>query len=459
MEKLTLTKVLELCGGRSEAQTLNKVTVSGVSTDSREIRGGDLFVALKGDRFNGHDFLNEAVEKGAAAAMVESKEMQKRPCAIPLVYVDHSLAGLQLLAKNYRASLQMKTVAVVGSNGKTSTKEMVASVLSTQFSVLKNIGNLNNHVGVPLSLMRLKLSHQVGVLEIGTNHPGELAPLLEMVQPLAGVITVIGEEHLEYFHDLEGVAQEEGTLAEVLPEHGLLALHADDEWSSSIARRCKSKVVYFGFSPSAEYRATNIRVHMRETQFQMITPRGSQEVKLKWLGHHQVANALAAAAVGEFFGLELDQIRRGLELTSPVKMRMETKMTRRGVLIINDTYNANPSSVRAALATVRDMPISGRRFAVLGEMRELGEFSESAHREIGIRAVESGIDILVVIGEEAKVILQGACEVKQRAIQTEFFLDTKSASEFLKERTHPGDVVLMKASRGAALERILEGWE
>ncbi len=459
MEKLTLSRVAEFSSGRLSASSSALAEVGGVSSDSRDIRQGDLFVALKGEQFNGHDYLKEAVARGAVAVLVETREMKTRKSPVPMVLVDDALNGLQSMARAYRSSLKVRTVAVAGSNGKTGTKEMVAAVLGTRFSVLKNKGNLNNHIGVPLSLMKLDRSHQVGVLEVGTNHPGELIPLLKMVKPLAGVITIIGEEHLEYFHDLEGVAKEEGTLAEVLPEDGLLALSADDPWSDSIARRCKARVVKFGFARGAEYRASAVCVSLSSTQFKLSTPRGKQDVTLNLMGRHQVSNALAAAAVGEFFGLDLEEIGRGLETVTSTKMRMESSTTRDGVVVINDAYNANPSSMRAALRTLKDLSTPGRRFAVLGEMRELGSVSESAHRDVGRRAAESGLDCLVVIGKAAQPIAAGARDSIHPPGQVEFFEEMGDARDFLRKRARKGDVVLLKASRGVTMEKVMEGWE
>ncbi len=458
MREMTLNEAAKLSGARLSAEAKAvAATVRGVSIDSRTTAAGDLFVAIQGERFNGHDFVGQAVGRGAAAAMI-SKQTTEAGGA-PLLFVDDTLAGLQSLAKNYRASLDLRTVAVAGSNGKTGTKELVAAVLGTRFSVLKNEGNLNNHVGVPLSLLRLKPAHEIGVFEVGTNHPGELIPLLEMVRPLAGIITVIGEEHLEYFRDLEGVAQEEGALAEILPSEGLLVLNADDPWSAAIARRCKARVVTFGFSRVAHYRAVAVEAGVNGVSFKMITPSGEHDVDLGLLGRHQAANALAAAAVGDFFGVELEQIVRGLESVTPARMRMQRKMTADGVLVINDAYNANPSSMRAALETVRDLSIVGRRFAVLGEMRELGAAAESAHRDAGRIAAESGMDVLVVVGEGARDIAEGARTAARPPARIEFCASPAEAGALVRGEARQGDVVLLKASRGVAIERALEGWE
>jgi UDP-N-acetylmuramoyl-tripeptide--D-alanyl-D-alanine ligase len=459
MEKLTFQRIANLCDGDVRGTTPDAMPVTRINTDSRKVQRGELFVALKGDRFNGHDFLEEVRLRGAAGAVAERREMTNRTATIPMVLVDDSLTALQQIARDHRTQFKGKTVAIAGSNGKTGTKEMVAAVLGSQFTVLKNKGNLNNHIGVPLSLLELEPQHEVGVFEVGTNHPGELLLLLNMVRPFAGVITTIGEEHLEFFNDLHGVAQEEGTLAEVLPPDGLLVLNGDDVWSSSIAKRSKSQIVYFGFQDTAQYQASDIHLTSAGTQFHLRTPRGEITIQLSLMGRHQVANALAAAAVGEFFGLSLPQIREGLESIVPCKMRMELRKTNDGILIINDAYNANPSSMRAALDTLCEMPVSGRRIAVLGEMRELGRVSEEAHRTIGQYATQHKVDLIVVVGEGAHPIAEGAKAAATSASQIQLFDTPQEAHQFLKKETHTGDVMLVKASRGAALEQVLEGWE
>lgn len=434
------------------------VKITGVCTDSRAVKPGELFVALRGEKFNGHDFLSDAEKLGASVLMVDEKEVGGWRGKTPTIVVEDTLIGLQRLAEAWRASLPSRTVVVAGSNGKTGTKEMIAAVLVEQFLVQRNEGNLNNHIGVPLSLLRIRSSHQVGVIEVGTNHPGELRPLLKMVRPVVGVITVIGEEHLEFFHDLEGVALEEGEVAEILPEDGLLVLNADDEWSLSIAQRTRSKVCWFGLKNSSEFSARNIRMGIEGTQFVLVTPSGEIEVCLKLLGEHQVLNALAASAVGGFFGLTLTQIAKGLGNVEPVKMRMQRMEAPGGVMIINDAYNANPSSMRAALKTVGAMELEGCRIAVLGEMRELGEAARRAHFEIGRFAVESGFDVILVVGDEAREIAEGARAAERSGVRVEMCDNPESAGEFLRRTTRRGDVVLLKASRGVALERSLTGW-
>ncbi|MDD2708988.1 MAG: UDP-N-acetylmuramoyl-tripeptide--D-alanyl-D-alanine ligase [Verrucomicrobiae bacterium] len=458
MERLTLENIARLAGGRIKPED-GRIQASGVCTDSRTVKAGDLFVALKGDRFNGHDFLETAALGGAVAALVEQGEMKKRQSPLPMVLVDDVLAGFQTLAGRYRETLPAKTVGVAGSNGKTGTKELIAAVLGVRFSTTKNEGNLNNHIGVPASLLRLNAGYEMGVFEAGTNHPGELMPLLKLIRPEAGVVTCIGEEHLEFFRDLAGVAQEEGAMAEVLPADGLLALKADDPWSEKLAARCHARIAWFGFGPRAVYRAGDLKMGMKTTDFTLFTPVGTIHVELPLVGRHQVGNALAAAAIGEFFGLSLAEIRQGLENVKPARMRMEQRMTRDGVTILNDAYNANPNSMLAAFTALSEMPVEGRRLAVLGAMRELGDSSAEEHRRVGRELVSRGMDFVVVVGGEAAGIAEGVRSIGAAKIQLRQFDAMDEAAAFVRREARRGDAVLLKASRGVALEQIAKDWD
>jgi UDP-N-acetylmuramoyl-tripeptide--D-alanyl-D-alanine ligase len=462
MEAMTLEEIKILSGGELDARAESRKAdrVARVSTDSRTVREGDLFVALKGERFNAHEFLGQVEENRATAALVSRSQLASaKSQKLPLVLVEDSLQGLQSLAANYRRKCSaLRTVVVAGSNGKTGTKDMVAAVLGERHRIQKTSGNLNNHIGVPLTLLSMDSSHEIGVLEIGTNHPGELRPLLEMIRPHAGVITNIGEEHLEFFKDLEGVAREEGTTAEFIPDEGLIALNAGDPWSESIAKRARCKIAWFGFGERAEYRAADIELRVEGTRFRMITPIGETTVQLKLLGRHQVTNALAAAALAQFYGITLDQIRQGLEKLAPSKMRMELKKSKSGVAVINDAYNANPASMRAALETFQELRTTGAKLAVLGAMRELGESAAGAHLEIGKQAAEAGLTRLYVVGDDARGILDGAAGAGFGA-NAEFFPNVEALVPRLRQQVKSGDLVLLKASRGVSLERALEAFE
>lgn len=458
MDETPLEELARMGGGEVRGAPAGAVKVRRVTTDSREAGPGDLFVALKGERHDGHDHVAQALSRGAVAAMVSRPPPPSGGALAPMIFVDDTLTGLQAMAREYRGARPVQTVAVAGSNGKTGTKELVAAALGAKFAVLKNQGNLNNHIGVPLSLLQLERRHQLGVFEVGTNHPGELIPLLQMVRPMAGVITVIGEEHLEFFRDLEGVALEEGTLAEVLPREGLLALNADDPWSAPIAKRCRARIATFGLSRGAAYRGLAVEVAAEGTRFKAACPGGERDVALRLLGRHQVANALAALAVADFFGVDLDRAVSALEEVSPGRMRMERKVTACGALLVNDAYNANPASVRAALAAVAEISIPGRRFAVLGEMRELGEASEEGHRAAWRAAAERGFDFLVLVGPGTDAMAEGAREAGAPRPRVERCAGPEEAGAFLRANVARGDAVLIKASRGVALERVEAEW-
>ena len=333
--------------------------------------------------------------------------------------------------------------------------ENLAAVLRQKMGVLSSEASFNNDVGVPLTLLRLESAHQVAVLEAGTNHPGELAPLIEMIQPRFGVLTSIGREHLEFFGDLAGVAQEEGCLAELLPESGTLFVNGDSEWTPALERRTKAKVVKVGFGAGNHWRAENARVQLTGVTFRVTGPGlgFNADFQIKLLGRHQVVNALLAMAAGAELGLSAAEIRRGLESCEPPKMRMQLYEVS-GVQVLDDTYNANADSTLAALQALRDLPCSGRRLAILGDMAELGAFTEAAHAEAGRLSADYGIDRLVAIGKWAGPTAEAARAAGLPEV-TEF-PDVQRAAPEVKKMVRAGDLVLLKASRASGLERISE---
>jgi UDP-N-acetylmuramoyl-tripeptide--D-alanyl-D-alanine ligase len=428
--------------------------VGRVCTDSRQVQPGDLFCALSGERFDGHEFLRQAALKGAAAVLVESGKAipDLGPCAI-LSVPDNTRAALARLAARYRRDFSLPVVAVAGSNGKTTTKELIAAVLRQKLATLWSEDSFNNAVGVPLSLLRLEASHQAAVLEAGTNHPGELAPLLAMIAPGLGVLTNIGREHLEFFGDLEGVAREEGCLAEVLPKTGRLFLNGDCAWAGRIAQRTQAAVVRVGFAEANDWRARRLRLSSQGVRFQVEgpAPELEGEYSIHLLGRHQVVNALFAIAVGHELGLSRAEIEPGLETCRAPKMRLES-WDFHGVRVLDDAYNANADSMLAALRTLHDLPCKGRRVAVLGDMAELGRHSEAAHEEIGRRAAELGVGQLFVVGGMAPVTARGAREAGLHRVLE--FADVDAAGAAVCGFVRNGDVLLLKASRRAGLERI-----
>ena len=427
--------------------------VKRVNTDSRAAQPGDLFVALAGERHDGHDFLRDVIQKGVAAVMVETNKV---PASLPkcaVIAVENTRKALGQVAARYRTDFSLPVVAVGGSNGKTTTKELLASILRQKLATVWSEASFNNDIGVPLTLLRLEKKHEAGVMEVGTNHPGELAPLLGMVQPKLGVITNIGREHLEFFNNLAGVAKEEGTLAEQLPAGGVLFMNGDNEWTPQIVHRTRARAVRVGVGDNNDWRASNIRLANQGVAFRVET-RGadfSGEYRINLLGRHQVVNALLAMAVGAELGLSRAEIERGLAECQPAKMRMQL-WEANGVRVLDDAYNANADSMLAALQTLQDMPCKGRRVAVLGDMAELGSHSEEAHLEVGRRVAESGVGQLFAIGKMAAVIAKAAREAGLNRVFE--FLDAESAALAVKSFVKAGDVVLVKASRAARLERI-----
>jgi len=429
--------------------------VKNVCTDSRQAQAGDLFFAIKGERFDGHDFLNEVAAKDVAAVVVEKEKISVQLPECAVLVVDNARMAFGKFAAAYRIDFTLPIVAVGGSNGKTTTKELLASVLSQKLATVWSESSFNNNIGVPLTLLRLAKSHQAAVLEVGTNHPGELAPLVKMVQPKFGVITNIGREHLEFFGDVAGVAQEEGWLAELLPADGGLFVDGDNEWTERIVKRTCAKIVRVGLNEKCDWRARAIRLDKNGVTFCMDAPKAefSGEYRINLLGRHQVMNALFAVAVGEELGLGRAEIQRGLAECKPPKMRLQF-WEANGVRVLDDAYNANADSTIAALETLCDLPLQGRRVAVLGDMEELGAHGEATHAEIGRRAAELGIGQLFTVGKMAAVTAKAARDGGlNRVIEfTDVEAVIKAVNNFLKT----GDVVLLKASRASRLERIAE---
>ena len=446
--------IAEACAAklrRGSADTL----VQRVCTDSRQAQAGDVFFAVKGDRFDGHDFLNEVAAKGVVAVVVEQ---EKIPTPLPecaVLAVRDTRVALGKFASAHRRGFDLPVVCVAGSNGKTTVKELIASALGQKLAVLWSEASFNNDIGVPLTLLRLEKSHQAAVVEAGTNHPGELAPLVKMIQPKYGVITNIGREHLEFFGDVAGVAREEGSLAELLPADGRLFVNGDNEWTEKIVRRARAGVVRVGLGERNDWRAKGIRPDKNGVTFRVDAPKieWNGEYRINLLGRHQVSNALFAMAVGEELGLGRPVVRDGLAGCKPAKMRLQF-WEAGGVRVLDDTYNANADSALVALETLCDLPLQGRRVAVLGDMNELGAHSEAAHAEVGRRAAELGIGQLFAVGKMAPVTARAARDAGlNRVIE---FADVETAMAAVKSFLKTGDVVLLKASRSVRLERIGE---
>jgi UDP-N-acetylmuramoyl-tripeptide--D-alanyl-D-alanine ligase len=453
MEPRSLQFIAQACAG-DLSQGPTDVLIRGVATDSRRVQPGDVFFALSGERFDAHSFLPEVVRRAAAVVVAKaSPPIAYGDCAV--IRVDDPRRALGLLAAAYRKDFTLPFVAIGGSNGKTTTKELVATVLRQKLRTLWSEASFNNDVGVPLTLLNLETTHQAAVLEAGTNHPGELEPLLRMVAPQYGVITSIGREHLEFFGDLAGVAREEGWLGEVLPASGKLFIHAASEWITGIARRTAARVVTIGLTSGYDWRALSLRPDKEGLRFTVEGPLGpfEGEYRVNLLGRHQAVNALMAIALGADLGLSRSEIEQGLLQSQPARMRLQLWEVN-GVRVLDDAYNANADSMLAALRTLQDLPCKGRRLAVLGDMAELGQHSEAAHEEIGRRAAEMGIGQLFAVGKMAAVMARGARGAGLARVLE--FSEVEAAAMAVKQFVRDGDVLLLKASRATRIERVAE---
>jgi UDP-N-acetylmuramoyl-tripeptide--D-alanyl-D-alanine ligase len=422
---------------------------AGVSTDSRTIGPGELFVALSGETFDGHSFVSRARERGATAAIVE--RVVEGVDGLALVVVDDALAALARLARNHRRKFRIPVLAVAGSNGKTTTKEMIAAVLRTSRAVLSTAGNYNNHIGVPLTLLRLRGEHEVAVVEIGTNHPGELAALLKILEPTHGIITNIGSEHLEFFGSLKGVAREEGTLFRWLAGRGLAFVNADDQEAVRLARTVRKRFT-FGFSRGLDVSGTGLAFDpLGCPEFRCGGKKVARSfpVRLPVPGAHSAANALAAAAVGVAFKVPPGKIRTALAGFKAVSKRMEV-LSIAGITVFNDTYNANPDSVIAGLRALAGAAVAGKRIAVLADMKELGTDGPAEHARVGAALSELGIEYLLTYGTAAKHYHDGA-----RATFAVHYDQKNVLAEYLAELLMAGDAVLIKGSRGMAMEDVV----
>jgi UDP-N-acetylmuramoyl-tripeptide--D-alanyl-D-alanine ligase len=456
MEPRTLKFVAEATGGelrRGVAETL----ACRICTDSRQAGPGDLFIALAGERFDAHAFLPEVARRGVAAVLAEKGKLSPDFADCPVIAVENTRQALGLLAARYRRDFNLPIVAVGGSNGKTTTKELIASTLRQKKATLWSEASFNNEVGVPLTLLRLESAHQAAVLETGANHPGELAPLLRWISPRYGVVTNIGREHLEFFGDLAGVAQEEGAVAECLPADGALFINGDSEWADRIADRTPARVIRAGLGSRNDYRVEEIRIDEHGASFRVKTPFAALngEYRIQLLGRHQALNAALALAVAAELGLERGTIARGLAACAPVKLRMQL-LTLSGVRLLADAYNANADSMLAALQTLCELPCSGRRIAALGDMAELGADSAAAHAEVGRRVAESHLDQLFAVGPRAGDIAAAARRGGMTGVVE--ISEVESAASAVREFARPGDMVLIKASRSMGLERIIDAF-
>lgn len=453
MDPLSLRQIAEFAQGSLSVRDEGLI-VSRVSTDSRTLQPGDLFVPLRGENFDGHKFVEQAGERGAMGAMVEANWKGTAPKTFALIRVPDTLAGYQKLAANYRRSLPLKVIVITGSNGKTSTKDFLAATLSRRFRVTKTEGNFNNHVGLPQTILAARSHDEIAVWEIGMNHPGEIAALTNIAAPDAAIITNIGVAHIEFMGSREAIAAEKGALAEAVGAEGTVILNADDQFSQGIAERTRAKVVFAGIE-NGSVRAIEVSQSPTGCEFTILEGAHRCRAQLPVPGIHMVQNAILAVAAGRAFGLSLEDCAAGLASAPLTKARLQIREIN-GIQFIDDSYNANPDSMKAALRTLVELDADGRRVAVLGGMSELGEESERGHREVGEAAAAFGIDELIAVGATGAAIARAA---RKAGLERSVSVDgAEEAAGLLEQTASPGDLILVKGSRSARMERVLEAF-
>jgi len=448
--RLSLEQVINLTGGRLSAGTPGLV-IEGISTDSRTIKPGQLFVPLRGENFDGHDFLVRALRNGAAACLSEEVIAG---LSIPVIRVEDTLKALGDLAAGMRREFDGPVVAVTGSSGKTTTKEMLATVLAETGPGLKTEGNYNNLIGLPLTLFRMESECGWAVLEMGMSERREIARLAEIARPTVGIITNVGPAHLETLGGIEGVARAKGELFAALKPGSFAIFNADDEKVVSLPVANGVTCIGFGMNPLARVRAEEIEEEDGEVRFTLVIDEKSSTVKLPVPGKFHVMNALAAAAAALALKVELGSIVAGLQAYRPLAGRMQTRRMAGGIVLLEDFYNANPLSMRAALEALSSYSEKGRRIAILGDMLELGPSSEQLHRQVGEAAVKS-CDLLVAFGSRARDIAEAAASAGLQG-QTVTFEQPEEVVNWLLPRLQAGDRLLIKGSRGMRMERIGE---
>jgi UDP-N-acetylmuramoyl-tripeptide--D-alanyl-D-alanine ligase len=433
----------ELSRGAAAART------GVVLTDSRALTKGALFVALRGEHFDGHAFIRQAAEMGAVGVIAEEAP-EDLPADFAVIKVKNTLEALQHLAASYRRTLHAKVINITGSSGKTSTKDYTAAVLAEHGRVAKTQGNLNNHIGLPLTILRASSEDEFGVFEIGMNHPGEIAPLAEISRPDSAVITNIGDAHIEYMGSREAIAREKGMVAEAVGAGGFVVMPSDDPFTDSIAARTQARMIRAGLEHGDVY-ASDVRPDHAGSRFTVHARGRELEGHVEAPGRHMVKNAMLAVAVGLEYGLSLEECMEGLRRAKLAKGRLERKMVR-GISILDDSYNANPESMVAALETLGQIP--GRKIAVLGQMNELGQESERSHWRVGKAVARENIDCLITVGDVAAGISAAAREYGTKTALS--LNNVTEAAAMLRSLARNGDTVLIKGSRSVKMETIIE---
>jgi UDP-N-acetylmuramoyl-tripeptide--D-alanyl-D-alanine ligase len=451
---------LGIVGGKLLRGSESKV-FRGVSINSRTIEEEELFVCIQGEKFDGHNFLGEAIKKGAAGIILSnpsrlSEDMISEGSSSFVIQSENTLQALQELASYQRTRFPFQVVAVTGTNGKSTTKEMIASIIETKYKTLKTQGNLNNHIGLPLTLLARKPEHEVGVLEMGMSAAGEIKRLAEIAKPDIGVITNISAGHLEQLKTIKDVQAAKGELFDSLNEEGTAIVNADDPLVLELAKSLHAKKITYGIEQTADVQASNIQNKgSHGFTFTAKIFNQSISVNLSQIGYCNIYNALAALAAGHSLGISGKDMSRGLEKYQQIPQRNE-QIHYEGVTLINDAYNANPQSMREALKTLSEFNTQGKRFLIVGDMLELGPLSESAHHELGQEVILSKVDHLVTVGPLASLVAESAKKNPRHPLQIGKFNTHAEAVNYLLRNVEKGDCLLVKGSRGAKMENVIQ---
>jgi len=457
----SLAQIAAMIPGAAVDEASSKLMITGVSRDTRELQVGRLYVPIIGERFDGHSYVAEAASKGAAAAFWQ-RDHGAAPTGVPVVLVDDSLVALQQLASAYRAQLPIKVIGITGSNGKTSTKDMVAAIAGEQFNTLKTKGNYNNEIGLPLTLLELDDHMEIAVLEMGMSGYGEIELLSRIAKPDIAIITNIGEAHMLQLGSREGIAKAKLEIIAGLQPGGVLIYDGDEPLLSQrveeLMKQRNIRCIRFGHSERNEYYPCDIRISAECTEFSAVRAAdGSRliDLRIPLLGRHNAVNALSAIAAGEIIGLTEKSIHSGLARMTPTGMRIETVHASNGAVLLNDTYNASPASMTAALRLLEELQVAGRKIVVLGDMLDLGPESEHYHREIGRSLSPEHFHAVFTHGELAAYIAM-ECEERFPPGTIEAYTDKQALISRLRGWIKPQDTLLFKASRGQQLEEIVE---
>ncbi|NLV92517.1 MAG: UDP-N-acetylmuramoyl-tripeptide--D-alanyl-D-alanine ligase [Firmicutes bacterium] len=467
MEPMTLAQIAELAGAALVTGDRESV-VYDITTDSRQVRPGEIFWALRGERFDGHDFSLAAARAGALGLVCEQGQLHRIRAELAdsglndtaLLVVEDTLLALQQLAREYRRLFSLPVVAVTGSAGKTTTKDLTAGVLSTRYPTLKTPGNFNNEIGLPLTLLELNQTHEALVVEMGMRGSGQIAALAQIAVPTVGIVTNVHPVHLELLGSMSAIAAAKGELIQALPREGYGILNADDPLVMSLAEDARCSVLTFGKSPQADLQILQVTAKGQRGIVMDFAYLGSRyEAVVPIPGAHNASNGAAAILAGVACGLTVQEAVRGLANYSPSPMRMEVATLPNGTVLVNDAYNANPAAMEAAIDTVAQMERDKPLWLVLGDMLELGDLAESAHRQVGCYAGKSGAERLIVVGEFAELMAQGAREAGMPADRIHLCADATEARTVTLSLPWQARVILVKASRGVGLEAVVNGFK